>query len=177
MTAAALQVIQPEQGSQLVFGDILMNRIVRTTHTPSQISVQEWTVEPHHLGAPPHTHQNEDEVFYVLEGQVTVMEEQNVATVGAGSYVVLPRGRLHAFWNSHDAPARMLVILTPGQVEPYFDEASQYAPNDGPHDLEGVMRVSQQYGMEFRMDLLPEIMMKHGLKTAIPAPPADAMEG
>lgn len=165
-----LQVIQPEQGNRLTFGDILMNRVVRTADTPSQISVQEWTVQPHHLGAPPHTHQHEDEVFYMLEGQMTVMEDDSVMTVGAGSYVVLPRGRLHAFWNSHDAPARMLVILTPGQVEAYFDAAAHYAPTDGPHDLDGVMRVSREYGMEFRMDLLPEIMMTYGLQTSVPAP-------
>jgi quercetin dioxygenase-like cupin family protein len=172
-----LQVIQPAQGDQLIFGDILMNRLVRTSDTPSQVSVQEWTVAPHHLGAPPHTHQHEDEVFYVLEGEMTVMQDDSVATVGAGSYVVLPRGHLHGFWNSGDAPARMLVILTPGQAEAYFDAAAQYAPTDAPHDLEGVMRVSAEYGMKFRMDLLPEIMMTYKLQTVVPAPPPDAMGG
>lgn len=175
MTAKTeLQVIQPAQGDELTFGDILMNRVVRNAHTPSGIAVQEWTVAPRHLGAPPHTHQHEDEVFYVLEGEMTVMEGDSVATVGAGSYVVLPRGRLHGFWNSGDVPARMLVILTPGEVESYFDEASQYAPTDAPHDFEGVMRVSAEYGMTFRMDLVPEIMMTYGLQTVVPAPPPPA---
>lgn len=167
-----LQVIQPAQGDRLTFGDIVMNRVVRSAGNPSGISVQEWTVEPHYLGAPPHKHEHEDEVFYVLEGEMTVMEEDTVATVEAGSYVVLPRGRVHGFWNSGDVPARMLVILTPGQVEDYFDEAAQYAPTDAPHDLEGVMRVSQKYGMTFRMDLVPEIMMTYGLQTTVPAPPS-----
>lgn len=37
-----LRIIQPEQGDQLAFGDILMNRMVRAADLPSQISVQEW---------------------------------------------------------------------------------------------------------------------------------------
>jgi uncharacterized cupin superfamily protein len=164
-------------GNRLTFGDILMNRIVRAGDTPGQISVQEWTVEPHYLGAPPHVHQHEDEVFYVLEGEMTVMQDETVATVGAGSYVVLPRGHLHGFWNSGDVPARMLVILAPGQVESYFDAAAQYAPTDGPHDMAGVMRVSGEYGMTFRMDLVPDIMMQYGLQTSIPAPLPGSMSG
>lgn len=173
MTAeTTLPVMTAAQGDQLTFGDILMNRIVRTGHTPGGVAVQEWTVEAGYLGAPPHRHTNEDEVFYVLEGEMTVMQDDDVTTIGVGSYVVLPRGHLHGFWNSGDVPAKMLVILSPGAVEPYFDEASHYAPTDGsPHDLAGVMRVSADYGMEFRMDLVPEIMMKYGLKTNIPAPP------
>lgn len=172
METTTLHTIQSEQGDQLPFGDILMNRLVRTADLPSQISVQEWTVEPHFLGAPPHRHEREDEVFYVLAGEVTVMEEDSVATVAAGSTVVLPRGRLHGFWNAGDVPARMLVILTPGRLESYFDDAAQFAQAN---DLAGVMQVSQQYGMEFRMDLVPDIMQKYGLKSTIPAPPPQVM--
>lgn len=174
--STSLQIIRPEQGNRLTFGDVLMNRLVRAAQLPSQISVQEWAVEPHTLGAPPHRHEREDEVFYMLEGQMTVMEEDSVATVAAGSYVVLPRGRLHGFWNAGDAPARMLVVLTPGQLESYFDDAAKFAQADGQQDLNEVMRVSQAYGMEFRMDLVPEIMQRYGLKSSIPAPP-HAMQG
>jgi quercetin dioxygenase-like cupin family protein len=166
MTAKTLKTKRSEQGDTLQFGDVLMNRLVSAADLPSRISVQEWSVAPHFLGAPPHRHANEDEVFYVLEGEMSVMEEESVQTVKAGTYVLLPRGRLHGFWNAGDIPARMLVILTPGGLESYFPEAAQHAD-----DLGAVMRTSAAYGMEFRMDLVPEIMQKYGLKSSIPAPP------
>ena len=170
MGKSTLKTIRSDQGNMLQFGDVLMNRLVRRADLPSQISVQEWTVAPHYLGAPPHRHMHEDEVFYVIEGEMTVMEGESVCTVQAGSYVLLPRGRLHGFWNTREVSARMLVILTPGQLESYFPEAAQYAQPDR-HDLAGVMRTSQAYGIEFRMDLVPEIMQTYRLKTSIPAPP------
>jgi quercetin dioxygenase-like cupin family protein len=167
LNPTTLQTIHPEQGNPLQFGDVQMNRLVGAADLPSGIAVQEWTVAPHFLGAPPHRHTHEDELFLVLEGEMTVMEEESVRTAAAGSYVLLPRSRLHGFWNAGDVPARMLVLLTPGGLEDYFPKAAQHA-----HDLAAVMRTSAAYGMEFRMDLVPGIMEKYNLKSTIPAPPA-----
>ena len=166
-----LHTIRSDQGEQLEFGDVLMKRLVSVSQLPSQISVQEWRVDPHFLGAPPHRHEHEDELFYVLEGEMTVMQDDTVQTVAAGTYVLLPRGRLHGFWNAGDVPARMLVILTPGQLENYFAEAAKFAQAKDLQGIGEVMRVSEAYGISFRLDLMPEIMQTYGLKTSIPAPP------
>lgn len=62
----------------------------------------------------PHWHEDLDEVFYVLEGEVEFLLEGQWRRVGAGSTVFVPAGCVHAFRNASSRPARQLVV---GQVE------------------------------------------------------------
>jgi quercetin dioxygenase-like cupin family protein len=67
-------------------------------------------------GVPPHTHTHEDEIFYVLEGQIT-FETANLAAplrLAAGGFVFSPRGQRHTFRNEGPAEARLLVFALPG---------------------------------------------------------------
>src|ERR1700712_939810 len=59
---------------------------------------------------PPHTHTREDELSYILEGELTFEIGDEVVRAGAGSYVLKPRGVCHTFWTSAEVPARVLEI-------------------------------------------------------------------
>lgn len=76
-------------------------------------------------GVPPHTHTHEDEVFYVLEGEI-VFEGADLTAplrLGAGGFFFAPRGRLHAFRNEGEVMARKLVLVMPGTgLEKMFRE-------------------------------------------------------
>jgi quercetin dioxygenase-like cupin family protein len=63
---------------------------------------------------PLHVHEDEDELFYVLEGELTLESAAGEARARAGSFVHLPRGVAHGFSNQSGAPVRMLVVATPG---------------------------------------------------------------
>lgn len=65
-------------------------------------------------GVPLHVHDDEDELFYVLEGEITLDGGQGEVTAGPGAFVHLPRGVAHGFRNLGPAPARMIVVTTPG---------------------------------------------------------------
>lgn len=83
------------------------------------------------VGVPRHTHVNEDETFMVIEGVVTFELEGHPApvAVGAGGTVHAPRGLAHAFRNLGPAPARMLVMLSPGDaIEGMFEELHELPP-------------------------------------------------
>jgi uncharacterized cupin superfamily protein len=69
-----------------------------------------------------HTHANEDEYTYVLEGRVGLQLGDEVIEAGPGDLVFKPRGVAHAFWNAGDEPARMLEIISPAGFENYFRE-------------------------------------------------------
>lgn len=43
---------------------------------------------------PPHVHSREDELFYILSGEMTVYVESEVFQLTAGEYMFLPRGKL-----------------------------------------------------------------------------------
>lgn len=44
---------------------------------------------------PWHTHDNEDELFFVLEGVLDVHEENETVTLNAGEFCIVPRGKEH----------------------------------------------------------------------------------
>src|ERR1700760_1291806 len=46
---------------------------------------------------PPHVHRNEDEMFYLLEGELKVMRGTEEITLCPGQSVFLPRGVMHTF--------------------------------------------------------------------------------
>lgn len=73
-------------------------------------------------GAPWHTHTTEDEIFYVLEGQLEFHLGQEKWVAGPGTTAVMPRGIPHAFRNIGSAPSKMLVIISPGRLLEFFKE-------------------------------------------------------
>jgi len=44
---------------------------------------------------PWHTHDDEDELFWVLDGALDVLERDGTVTLGAGEFCIVPRGREH----------------------------------------------------------------------------------
>jgi quercetin dioxygenase-like cupin family protein len=50
----------------------------------------------------PHAHTNEDEISYVVEGEIGVLLSEEVHTAPAGSYVLKPRGVVHTFSGTPD---------------------------------------------------------------------------
>lgn len=73
-----------------------------------------------HLTAPPeletpyHLHHTEDEAFYVLEGELTVIRGGEKIVAGPGSYIFLPRGVPHGFRSSSDKDSKVLIHVIPG---------------------------------------------------------------
>ena len=67
-----------------------------------------------------HRHNHTDEAFYVLEGVLTVRIDTTVSEYPAGSYVLIPRGTLHAQGNGGKVSVRILLAMTPGGFERSF---------------------------------------------------------
>src|SRR5919201_1862653 len=82
-------------------------------------------------GPPLHVHADEDEAWYVLEGELRFRLEAKTASAPTGSFVFVPRGTPHCFQNAGGQPARILVLFTPAGMERFFDEfAKLEAPID-----------------------------------------------
>lgn len=101
---------------------------------------------PAHAGPPLHSHDNEDETFYLLAGELVlqVNEEQFVLSAGQAAY--LRRGVPHTFTNRGAETARALVVLTPGGLEGFFAEVEPFVPAGEP-DMTAVLSVAAQYGI------------------------------
>lgn len=87
--------------------------------TGGAFGIIEFTIAPRRL-VPPHTHVAEDELSYVLEGEVGFRVGDDITKATAGTYVQKPRGIQHTFWNATDRPARIIEFLVPGSAADAF---------------------------------------------------------
>jgi mannose-6-phosphate isomerase-like protein (cupin superfamily) len=104
-------------------------------------------------GPPPHVHRDEDEMFYVLEGEVEVLLGEGTIPAGAGSCIHAPRGTLHTFKNVGTSPSRVMGVIMPGGFERFFLEAGEPATEgssapEGEPDVGRIVEIGQKYGLE-----------------------------
>jgi quercetin dioxygenase-like cupin family protein len=62
---------------------------------------------------PSHTHESQDEMFYVLEGAITFRCGKETFDVEKGGFIFLPRGIEHSYSIRNEDPVRLLVITAP----------------------------------------------------------------
>ena len=76
-----------------------------------------------HGASPPlHTHP-QDESYVVLDGRMSVQAGEQVAELGPGDVMVVPRGVAHSFAVRSEA-ARVLVMSTPAGIERFVRDGS-----------------------------------------------------
>ena len=110
--------------------------------------VAEHPVPPGYF-VPPHRHEADDELLYVMEGRLTLIGEAGETEAAAGTCVRFARGDLHGFRNDSDAPVRLLVMAQPGvQAAEMFRHFDRAAAN-GPLTPDDVMGIAGQYGVRF----------------------------
>lgn len=107
-------------------------------------------------GPPPHVHANEDEAWYVLDGEFEILHGEQTLRLTAGGFAFVPRGTVHRFENVSDRHGRVLIIFTPGGMDGFFFEAGLPAvegenpPPLGPAEIERSREAAIRYGMEVR---------------------------
>jgi quercetin dioxygenase-like cupin family protein len=121
--------------------------------TAGQMTIIEITEAPG-AEAPLHVHHNEDEGFWILEGDATFEVGDTTIQAHAGDYAYGPRDIPHRY-TVGDAGCRMLFILTPGGFEGLVREMGEPAgsrtvppPSDEPPDMERVAAIAGRYGCE-----------------------------
>jgi quercetin dioxygenase-like cupin family protein len=138
----------------------LMTFHLDASDTNGRFALVEVTGRP---GAEPplHTHQYEDEVFYVLEGQLRFFRGDQEQVVVPGEACFLPRGVPHTF-RVESERARGLVAITPAGFEQYFREIGRPAeslelpPPETP-DIEKIVRTASQFGINFDVAARSEV--------------------
>ena len=61
----------------------------------------------------PHVHDDEDDAFLIVEGELTFDLDDGPVTAGPGTFVLVPPGVEHGFHNAGEVPVRMLNIHAP----------------------------------------------------------------
>ena len=111
-------------------------------------------VVPAGLGSPWHVHPEEDEWFYVLEGQLTFWVGDTRLSLTPGSFAFGPKGVPHTFY-AEGGGARALVGFAPMQFEGFQREVGEPAPErvlppplEGPPDVARLIPIASRNGFE-----------------------------
>ncbi|HEY7876204.1 MAG TPA: cupin domain-containing protein [Actinomycetota bacterium] len=163
METATRHVLGPAEGEAVSLLALGVRFMIDGERTGNAFSLVEHPLPPRALGSPVHTHANEDEYTFVLEGRVGVMLGDEVVEAGPGDLVFKPRGVAHAFWNAGDEPARMLEIISPAGFENYFRELAPLlaAPE---RDEGAVGEVVAKYELDIDFSTIPVLAERHGLR-------------
>lgn len=126
--------------------------------TGGELSIVEFGLGPRRL-VPPHAHVSEDELSYVLEGDVGFRVGDETIAASPGTYVYKPKGIFHTFWNASDRVARILEIIFPAGLEESFRLSSDSAARGATARTDGGGRRPAVHSDEW----VPELKERFGL--------------
>jgi quercetin dioxygenase-like cupin family protein len=107
----------------------------------------ELTVPPGSNVPPPHSHTNNEEIVYVLEGTLRYTVGSDTRDLTPGQTMQTPRGTIHGFSNPFGSVARALITQSPDIGAKYFEDIAAVANAGGPPDKAAMVAVMSRYGL------------------------------
>jgi mannose-6-phosphate isomerase-like protein (cupin superfamily) len=126
--------------------------------TLGAFSFGERIAQPGAAGPEPHRHSREDELWYVLEGQLEFRigdRGEQVIVAGPGATVFGPRGIPHTFKAVGMTPARYVIFVSPAGLEKFFAERTALGKEIRTTDPSYASRykaLTDKYGLEYSSD-------------------------
>ena len=166
-TTTGARIVSPDEPRDGFLGSIGVRFLIDAHEAGERFSLVEHPMSPRALAAPLHLHTREDEYSFVLEGRMGALLGDEVVEAGPGDLVFKPRNQWHTFWNAGDEPCRILEIISPGGFEQFFRELSDLggAIEADPDEL---VALGERYGHYFRLDSVPELLARFGLRIGEP---------
>jgi mannose-6-phosphate isomerase-like protein (cupin superfamily) len=122
-------ILGPGEGRAYPMGRISALFKADGDETGKAYSISEWWLDANTKGPGAHSHP-EDDIFFVIEGTMSVLVGERWIDAAKGSFVLVPGGTTHDFENRSDSRAGMLNLSIPGEFEPEMPGiASWFAEN------------------------------------------------
>jgi quercetin dioxygenase-like cupin family protein len=144
-------LVERDGGEHFHFLNTLQTAKLTSEQTNGALSVVEF-LGTRNFGPPLHLHDAEDEMFYILDGELWLSCGDVEAVQGEGAVVWLPRGIPHTF-QVRSETARVLTVTTPAGFERFV--ATLGRPADSPVlpepeaiDPAHVAEVCAQFGIQ-----------------------------
>ncbi len=139
-------------------GPLVVRFLITAENSSGSVAVFELFVPAaQRLAAPAHSHNHYEETIYGIEGALTWAVDGNPIDVGPGQALCIPRGAIHRFDNNGAIDVKALCVIAPAAIGPeYFREAAE------------VVKAAE--GRPPDRTKMIEIMLRHGLTPAPPAP-------
>jgi quercetin dioxygenase-like cupin family protein len=142
-----------DEGAATWFFNALMTTVASTAETGGAYSLTEHLVTAA-SNPPMHVQLEEDEAFYILDGEVEFEVDGEVVTATPGTFAFVARGAAHCFRVLTDT-ARMLVICSgkpTDNLEDFFlgmgePATARVLPAPGAPDLDRLMELTARTGI------------------------------
>ena len=157
-------VIRSADAQVLLAGPLGADLLADHARTPGRATFVIHTLAPRALGAPVHTHSNEDAWSFVLEGSIGVQVGHDRGVAAAGDLVCKPRDVPHAFWNAGDVPVRMLEVITPGGFETYFEGLARLFADSPMPDPQALAELAARHGVTADPSSIGRLAEEHRLR-------------
>src|ERR1043165_3654816 len=119
--------------TEIRVGQLGINYIVDGSGTGG-IGMFELTVPPGSTVPPPHSHSNNEECVYVLNGTLRYTVGSETRDLTPGQSMSTPKGVVHAFSNPFTETSRALVVQSPDIGAQYFKDVAVVVNAGGPPD-------------------------------------------
>jgi mannose-6-phosphate isomerase-like protein (cupin superfamily) len=113
-------VLGPGEGECHAVGSSSVAIKVGDSETAGTFYCGEVELQEGFAGPPPHVHERLHDMFYVLEGTLTMRLGDDSCAVAAGTFVCVPPGVTHTFSNPGPGAVRFLNFNTPAGWESYM---------------------------------------------------------
>jgi quercetin dioxygenase-like cupin family protein len=154
MANRKIRVIGPKDRVKVTLGAGDEYRYLATGRdTDNQYFLVEATVPPGG-GPPSHIQTQEEEAFYILEGELTFYGEDGEIEAGPGTYLNIPKGAKHRFRNNGEQTAKMLFFFVPSGIEALFDALAEMDEPQG--DFSAVINALNKLGKASGVEYLNE---------------------
>jgi mannose-6-phosphate isomerase-like protein (cupin superfamily) len=130
-------------GERLRFGDAEVVVRASAATTGGAFTIIE-EISP--LDTPLHVHENEDEIFYALEGDHVVRVADDEFEIGPGELAFGPRGVPHSQRRAVPRSGRILIMTSPAGFEGFFRELAE-AEGAGTLGPDAYAQASERYGI------------------------------
>lgn len=116
-TSHDVLILPPGQGRTYNCG--MMTAVFKAdeNETDEKYSISEWWLDPNSDGPGAHLHQDNDEVFYVLEGTSSFLIGDKWMEAEKGTFIRIPAKTMHDFANKTDKKTGVLNFFIPGGFE------------------------------------------------------------
>jgi quercetin dioxygenase-like cupin family protein len=133
-------------GIEINVGQLHIRYLVDGSQT-SSLGMFELTVPPASNVPPPHSHSDNEEIVYVLEGTLRYTVGSEARDLTPGQSMRTPKGTVHAFSNPFGSVARALITLSPDIGAQYFKDVAAVVGAGGPPDKSALVAVMSRYGL------------------------------
>ncbi|MEL6927947.1 MAG: cupin domain-containing protein [Cyanobacteria bacterium J06600_6] len=139
-------ILHSGEGESVTIGTSQCTFKLTGKDTHDHFGLFEYVLQPETEGPSPHIHKEMTEIFYVLEGEMELVLNQDKIIAPAGTLMSVPENTLHGFSNPNPQQAKFLIMFCPADSrEQYFIGLAELRKNGRQPSREELLDLMQKF--------------------------------